>query len=163
MIEYVYCQDYKVYLPPVTSFIINGADALKITAPTTGDKRPAEDWTLTMHAKVFAAGERYNIRGLQMTAHAYFLEQLNASPAFEDVALSISVIYNSTHDSVRHLRESIIEKVSHGENGFRDNPLIKAAVKACSDACWDLAERDRSDKNKSREDFAMHKLSCSAF
>lgn len=101
----------------------------------------AEDRTLTTHARVFAAADKFQVHDLKRYARRRFLRFLNEGANTADVLEAIKVAYSTTPESVRELRDVIIDHLTEPENGLFLNPDIKAGVGSMSQVCLEVANR----------------------
>lgn len=94
---------------------------------------------MSTHAKVFACGEKYGVTGLKELSQAYFKIHLDPRKAqAPDMAEAIRIVYNTTPDSARGLRDILVESLLHDEDGLITDPRIEAAVGSVDKLAYEL-------------------------
>ncbi|KAK3699828.1 hypothetical protein LTR37_016243 [Vermiconidia calcicola] len=121
-------------------FATGGDDAQAIAA--SAGTFNASDRILTTHAKIFAVAEKYGIRGLKALAHHYFAQQTNPTP--EDLAEEIKVIFTTTPEHVRELRDIVIKYILTQQSpAILEHPSIEAAIQAVDTLAYELLKKSQ--------------------
>ncbi|KAH6985482.1 hypothetical protein EDB80DRAFT_656007 [Ilyonectria destructans] len=107
MIHYFYHLDYS-HIPRSTTE--NQPLALAEThTPATKFTKPQKPLTLSLHAKVYALGEKYNTSGLKTLAFEKFDDEGEDHGDTDDFLVAAEVAYNSTVDHDRSLRDIVVK------------------------------------------------------
>ena len=111
-----------------------------------GFQADASDRTLTTHAKVFAAGEKYDIPGLKDLAQFDFKRFLySGEGAVQDVAEALRVVYTTTPDTVRELREIVVERFLIPGNVVIEDADIEIAVESIDKLAYELFKKTQAE------------------
>lgn len=90
-----------------------------------------DDRTVTMHAKVFAASEKYNISGLKkLVQHKVNQHITKTKPSPLDVAQAIRVVFTTTPDTVTELRMALEEYLVNIEEDVTNKAEVQQAVES---------------------------------
>lgn len=131
----------------VDFFYFGGYEASSI-APTTNladcDQAP-ENRPLTMHAKVFTLAVKYQIEALRDFASTNVAELLETSVTGSDLASALSVIFLSTPDEERALRDPVIDNIVIRDSRYLELSTVEAAIKVIPGLCYDLLTRARRE------------------
>ena len=118
MVHYLYHFDYKIQLQHNPSC----SDGPETDGDET-DVNEAACGILVTHAEVYALAGKYLIRGLKDLALQQFKTAAAASLDIDDFLLAASVLYESTSENDKGLRDIVVETLSpeffvagHGES-----------------------------------------------
>ncbi|QIW96090.1 hypothetical protein AMS68_001608 [Peltaster fructicola] len=97
---------------------------------------------LVLHAKMYAAGERYGVKGLKSLAHDKFKIQLTKHWDSSEFSEAIHVVYNSTPSSDKDMRETVADTIGwHGR--MLEKPEIEVAIMEINGLAYELLKRAR--------------------
>lgn len=118
------------------------ADRCKLKArdcETQNAQPTEEDRTLTAHAKVFAAADKFQISKLKMLATFNFNEHTSKqkSSVF-DVAEAIRVVFSSTLDSIPELRDTLKQYLLRFDGTVTDRIELQSAVENVEGLAYEL-------------------------
>ena len=100
------------------------------------------DRTLTVHAKVFAAGEKYGIYGLKTLAQLFFKDFLNSGKeACQDFAEAMRIVFSSTPDHVRELRDLVVERLLKPGSESCGNTDVEEAIESIDKLAYELFKK----------------------
>ncbi|KAK5123686.1 hypothetical protein LTR85_002322 [Meristemomyces frigidus] len=97
---------------------------------------------LTLHAKIYAAADRYGVGGLKALALDKFKIQLTRHWDSHEFAESIHVVYNTTPSSDKDLREAIADTLGW-HSRLLDKPEIEVAILEINGLAYELLRRTR--------------------
>lgn len=98
---------------------------------------------LTTHAKVYALGEKYDIKGLKTVALEKFKKEANVHWDSDDFITAIEEVYTSTVANDRGMRNAVVEAIyEHHVYALIKKPLQDVVRRL--DLCFDLMMRFRS-------------------
>ncbi|KAK3658032.1 hypothetical protein LTR56_000760 [Elasticomyces elasticus] len=107
------------------------------TVPTTFGPPLPSDGNMVVHARVFAVATKYGIPALQTLACSKFTAAVAVNwdhPLFAEAA---HIVYNTTVDSVRQLRDIVCETIRDHKN-LLDVPAIESVIKSNTDLHHEL-------------------------
>ncbi|KAK4544715.1 hypothetical protein LTR36_003964 [Oleoguttula mirabilis] len=113
-----------------------------VTAAPAPSPLASSEPNLTLHAKMYAAGDRYGVAGLKALALDKFKIQLTQHWDSQEFAESIHVVYNTTPSSDKDLRESIADTLGWHDR-LLDKPEIEVAVLEINGLAYELLKRTR--------------------
>ncbi|KAK3946535.1 hypothetical protein QBC32DRAFT_225916, partial [Pseudoneurospora amorphoporcata] len=132
MVHYLYHFDYDVRLQHERS----GYDGLEMDGYETNVNEPAADALLT-HAKIYALAEKYLIRGLKALALRQFKAAATVSLDIDDFLGAALVVYKSTIEDDRGLRDVVVETLSkHSE--WLDEEKVRDVLKELGALTYDI-------------------------
>ncbi|KAK3701769.1 hypothetical protein LTR37_015289 [Vermiconidia calcicola] len=102
----------------------------------------ADDRRLIMHAKVFAAGDKYGVQGLKDRAHYNFGSVLeSANPLTAQIADAVRMVYVTTPEHVRDLRNVVCDALLKSSKNIAHAPEVEAAVRSIYNLAYALFKR----------------------
>ncbi|USW52062.1 Putative BTB/POZ domain-containing protein [Septoria linicola] len=77
--------------------------------PPSSNARPSPDGNMLLHAQIFATAVKYQIHGLRRISSEYFISALHSNASHPDLAEAAKVVYTTTAEDVRELRDAVVE------------------------------------------------------
>ncbi|KAI7376608.1 hypothetical protein KC336_g19740, partial [Hortaea werneckii] len=100
---------------------------------------------LVLHAWVFAAAEKYNLKGLKLQAVHHARSLLRKAPKDEDIqrqmAASVRVIYMGTAETVTELRDCMGSALLRDHGQLLQDSAIREAIEAIDGLTYSLLEK----------------------
>ncbi|WPH05111.1 Hypothetical protein R9X50_00801200 [Acrodontium crateriforme] len=97
---------------------------------------------LVLHARMYAAGDRYGVFGLKAFALDQFKIQLTRHWDSDEFPQAIHVVYNNTPSSDKDMREAVAD-VLGWYHRLLDKPEIEVAVMEINGLAYELLKRSR--------------------
>lgn len=102
-----------------------------VKGPLMGSIDPNQVSNLTLHAKVYALGEKYGITGLKTLAIAKFEDEVKDHWDSDDFILAVREVYTSTVDHDRPMRNVVVRALSNHLN-LLDKQSVQDVIKDLS-------------------------------
>lgn len=160
MIEYIYHFDYlrNIDFGPEENNKRAQTNTPDKSSPGNPASSPPEVKIYVVeHAKVFAMGAKYQIDGLCDLAVGKFRESAIAYwGSHDDIAIAISLVYNSTPGQFTQLRETVADTSFDHTNALQDE-RIEALLDSMPGLAYALLKRSR---DKIEKDAAALSVPC---
>lgn len=101
-----------------------------------------EEPHLVLHARMYAAAHRYNIRGLQALSLDKFKIQLTRHWNSAELAEAIHVVYSTTPPECKEMREAVADLLVW-QSQLLEKPEIEVAILEIDKLAYDLLRRSR--------------------
>ncbi|EMC93767.1 hypothetical protein BAUCODRAFT_36217 [Baudoinia panamericana UAMH 10762] len=98
---------------------------------------------LVLHAKMYAAGDRYGVAGLKSLALDKFKIQLTRHWDMAEFAEAIHVVYNTTPSSDKDMREAVADTIGWHGSKLLDKAEVECAVMEINGLAYELLKRSR--------------------
>jgi hypothetical protein len=153
MIRYLYYSDYPTYVI-VQGEVVEEADAASVLEEKSKRARNSEFKlprharpkvsampNLTIHARVYALGEKYDIKGLKALALEKFKKEAIEYWDSHDFIQAVEEVYTSTIDQDRGMRDAVVQAIRVHPTVL-DKALMQDVVRRL-DLCFDLMMKFR--------------------
>jgi hypothetical protein len=101
----------------------------------------AKDCNLIIHAKVYALAEQYAVEGLKVVALGKFRDEARVHWASEDFLQAAELVYTSTPEHDRGLRDVIRNTFNEHRTGLMDRENVKRYLRDVPDLAYDVLMR----------------------
>lgn len=118
------------------------SSARSSTGPPDPSPLATKEPNLVLHARVYAAGERYGIAGLKAMALDKFKIQLTRHWDSCEFPEAIHVAYNSTVSSDKDMRETVANTINW-HSRLLDKPEVEVAIMEINGLAYELLKRAR--------------------
>ncbi|KAH6847105.1 hypothetical protein B0I37DRAFT_374303 [Chaetomium sp. MPI-CAGE-AT-0009] len=132
MIRYLYYLDYPAQ-PEVQDEAVE----------TPQESKSADCSNLTVHARVYALGEKYDIQGLKTLAIEKFKTEAKVHWNCDEFIRAVEEVYTSTIDQDRGLRDAVVEAIRVHPTVLDKEPMQNVVRRL--DLCFDLMMRFRDE------------------
>lgn len=92
---------------------------------------------LTIHAMVYALGEKYDIQGLKALSLEKFKKEARSYWDSDDFLRAVEEVYTSTIDADRGMRDAVVDAIRQ-HSTVLDKESMQAVVRRVEPLCFDL-------------------------
>lgn len=129
-------------VPDYANFSGTSPSRRRKTTPPNPSPLATKDPHLVLHARMYAAGERYGISGLKALSLDKFKIQATRHWDSDELAEAIHIVYTSTPKSDRDMREAVANTLEwHGR--LLEKPEVEIAIMEFNGLAFELLKRSR--------------------
>lgn len=134
--------DFTALRPDFNNRRASGRSQTSVVAPPEPSPLATKEPNLVMHARVYAAGERYGIQGLKNLALDKFKIQVTRHWDSSEFSEAIHVVYNLTPTADKGMRECIADTIGWHRR-LLDKPEVEVAILEQNGLAYELLKRAR--------------------
>ncbi|KAF2721149.1 hypothetical protein K431DRAFT_346642 [Polychaeton citri CBS 116435] len=133
---------YGAFSAPVVGSTRATPGRRRVTAPPDPSPLATSEPHLTLHARMYAAAEKYGIHGLKVLALDKFKIQLTRHWDSFEFAEAIHIVYSTTPATDKDMREAVADSLGW-HSRLLDKPEIEVAVMEINGLAYELLKRSR--------------------
>lgn len=143
----IIASDASEHSRAIVKFLMTGNSTVPVDpGPTATSEPAAQENYIVEHAKVFAVAVKHQVDGLRQLAKSKFIDETTKYDAWshDNFAQAVSIVYNSTFDTVTELRDVVKELLHAHFEELERKPDIEAVVTSIPQLSYALLKRSHA-------------------